>query len=185
MNWRNSFPMGLLLLAGCVGAEGEELNYFPNVGGNEVSPQQQRVDRSFSDILIRTRLDEIRSRLTAISIDSCEEQGECDWRDAEGVRYYLWADEPFAYFVVDKRVQADEFEGRPIAALGIGLARQRDEVLRAARGFVPAATFKCHELREASRWETCQAFLNPGNVFVEFDKQGALVEVHLSGYHYT
>jgi hypothetical protein len=153
--------------------------------GYKPSPAQQRVDRSFSDILIVTPLDKVRSRLTEIRVDGCEEYGECEWRDADGVRYFLWADEPFAYFVVDKWVQADEFERRPIPALEIGLARERGEVLRAARRFVRDIPFECHELKLAKQWETCLAFLDPGNVSLEFDRQGALVTVHLSGYHFT
>jgi hypothetical protein len=185
MNWRRSVSICLLLLAGCASVNDDELAYFPNVGAYDASPQQERVDRSFSDILIITPLDQIRSRLTEIRVDGCDEDGECEWQDSEGVRYYLWADEPFAYFVVDKRVFAGEFEGRPISALGIGLARKRGEVLRAARRFAPDATFECHEWREDSHWETCQAFLDPGNVSIDFDRQGTLVEVHFTGYHYT
>jgi hypothetical protein len=184
MTRRSLVPIGLLLLAGCGGGS-EGLDYFPNVGVYEASPAQARVDRSFSDILIITPLDQLGSRLTEIRVNGCEELGECHWRDAGGVRYGFWADEPFAYFVVDKWVKADEFEGRPISALGVGQARERREVLRAARRFVPEATFECHAWREESQWETCQAFLSPGHVTIEFDKQGALVQVHLSGYHYT
>ena len=127
----------------------------------------------------------MRTRLTEIRAGGSEEIGECLWRDAGAVRYGLWADEPFAYFVVDKWVRADDFAGRPIAALGIGLARERREVLRKASRFIPEATFECDEWRTEAEWETCQALLSPGWVTIEFDEHGSLVEIHLTGYHYT
>jgi hypothetical protein len=184
MNWRQSVSIGLLLLAGCGAGADESLDYFPNVGVYEASTAQARVDRSFSDILIITPLDQVRSRLTEIPFDGCEEHGECAWRDAEGVRHYLWADEPFAYFVVVKSIHADEFEGRPVPALRIGLARRRSEVMAAARKFVPEADFECSKFAEDGT-EVCNATLHPGWVTIRFNASGSLTEVRLDGYHFT
>ena len=184
MTWRRVVPIGLLLLAGCGGGADDGLDYFPNVGVYEASPAQARVDRSFSDILIMTLLDQVRTHLTEIPFDGCQEYGECAWRDAEGVRHYLWRDEPFAYFVVVKSIHANEFEGRSVPALGIGLARQRSEVMAAARKFVPEADFECAQFAEDSS-EVCNATLRPGWVTIRFDASGSLTEVRLDGYHFT
>ena len=142
------------------------------------------MDRSFSDIPILTPLDQVRSRLTEIPFDGCEEHGECEWRDADGVRHYLWADEPFAYFVVVKSIHADDFAGRAIPALGIGLARRRSQVVAAARKFVPEADFDCFH-PEDDGTEVCQATLRPGWATIRFDASGSLSEVKLDGYHFT
>ena len=178
MNWRQAISTGLLLLAGCASHGNDDLSYFPNEGEYEASAQQERADRSFSDILILTPLDRVRSRLTEIRVDGCEEWGECQWRDAEGVRHYFWTDEPFAHFVVVKSVHADEFAGRSIPALGIGMARRRAEVLENARRFLPDADFECSD-------DGCQAYLEPGWVTISFDASGVLTEVKLDGYHFT
>ena len=64
-------------------------------------------------------------------------------------------------------------------------AVERREVLRKASRFIPEATFECDEWRTEAEWETCQALLSPGWVTIEFDEHGSLVEIHLTGYHYT
>ena len=176
MTWRQGILACALLLAGGVRAEDD--------GAYRPSPDQQRVDRSFSDIPLRTPLDQLRSRLTEIPLDECQQLGECEWRDGGGVSYYLWADEPSAYFVVVKSLRADDFAGRPIRALGIGAARTRDEVLEAARSFRPGADFDC------TTWggeggETCSATLDPGWVTISFSRSGRLLDLRIDAYHFT
>jgi hypothetical protein len=177
MNWQQSFPTCLLLLAGCGGVADEGLDYFPAVGVYEASPAQARVDRSFSAFKIESPLAEVKDRLNIIP---CEYDGECEWRDADGVRHYFFDD-----LLVVKRVDAADFVGRPILALGIGMARSRREVMMAAQRFLPDVDFDCRKWKDDRQWETCQAFLVPGHVTIEFDKQGLLVELDLSGYHFT
>ena len=178
MNWRQSVPMDLLLLAGCAGAEGEELAYFSSVVVYEASPEQERIDRSFSDMPIQTPLAEVRDRLTEIPFDGCEDPGECDWRDPEGVRHYF-----FDGLLVVKHIDAADFAERPILALEIGSARERNEVLQAARRFVPEAYFDCFDSGDDT--ESCQAYFRPGWLTIRFDARGLLTQVKLDGYHFT
>jgi hypothetical protein len=145
---------------------------------------QEKVERSFSDIRIETYLEAVKSRLTEIVEGECPKWGECEWRDADGVRYNFWADEPSEYYVTDKSVRADEFAGRAIRALGIGTARDRQQVLAAARTFLAGAELTC-DWSDYVPQEVCQAFLGPGNVTIIFDASGRLSEVDFTAYHYT
>lgn len=188
MNWRHGVPIWLLFFASCSGA-GEkgsdwQVPAVPDAGGYVASPHQARVDLSFSDISIDAPFAEVRSRLKEIRVDGCEEGGECAWRDADGVRHYFFGDSPDSLHVVVKWVQACEFEGHPIPALGIGSARRRDQVLAAVRRFLPEADFECGEGGE-DQTETCNATLDPGWVTIKFDASGSLIEVRLDGYHFT
>jgi len=149
------------------------------------SPLQTRVDRSFSAIPIASPFSLVRPRLTEVQIQGCEKNGECEWRDRDGVRYYFWGD-PESLGVVVKDVWAGDFKNRRIPAMEIGLARRRGAVMAAARHFAPEATFECSRLAEP--WlgeESCEAFLRPGWVTIVFDKSGNLTEVRLDGYHFT
>ena len=180
MTWRLGVPVGFLLLAGCFGADDEGLDYFPNVGVYEASPDQARVDRSFSDMPIETPFAEVQTRLTEIPIDRCKEWGECFWRDANGVQHYF-----FDELLVVKRVDARDFSERPIPALWIAGARGREEVLAAARRFLPGTEFECSEEGEEDGDEHCGAMLSPGWVSIRFDGNGQLTNVQLDGYHFT
>jgi hypothetical protein len=112
--------------------------------------------------------------------NDCEKWGECDWRDVDGVRHYFRSD-PGKHFVVIRLVRTSEFTGRSIAALGIGMARQRDAVLANVRRFLPDTDIKC------SNYGTdvgCGAHLGPGWFRLLFDKNGQLQEVRFDGYHF-
>jgi hypothetical protein len=176
MNWRQG-ALIFLMLAGC--EEAKEPAYSPSL-------QQQRVDRSFSDIPIDTPFSQARGQLTEIRSGGCEGWKECEWRDRQGVRYYFWGD-PEAYGVVVKTIWVADFAGRPIQALGIGPARKRDQVLAAAKEFEPDATWECMELEDNNPGpgEACTAFLGPGWATVAFDQHGSLTEVRIDGYHFT
>ena len=148
------------------------------------SPQQQRVDQSFSDIPIDAPLAELKHRLSMIVENECEQREECEWRDAQGVRYYFFGDGPDNLGVAVKSIDAADYPARAIPALGIGVARERDEVLTAARKFVPDANFECGELDDDSI-EVCNATLEPGWLTIRFDASGSLMRVQLDGYHFT
>lgn len=157
---------------------------FSDEGSYEPSAAQSKVDDSISTTRIYTPLADVADRLTMIVQDDCDKWGECQWQDADGVRYYFWGDGPDDLHVVAKTVRADEFEGRSISALGIGSARGRDRVLAAARSFVPGADFECGKLDDDDT-DLCNVTLHPGWVTIRFDASGSLTEVQLDGYHYT
>lgn len=146
-----------------------ELVYCP-------SELQERVDRSFSDIRIDTMLDAVRGQLTEISADCFP--GECNWRDRRGVRHYFFGDQ-----MVVKSVRADEFVGQPIEALGIGYARDRQEVIVKATDFLDGVALDCR--RSNSRDRGCRAYLEPGWVWISFDNNDRVKVVQFDGYHFT
>lgn len=144
------------------------------------SGDQERVDRSISDIPIEANFEAVRGRLECIA--GCNEGDEAEWQDGQGTRYHFWGG-PGDLWVVIKRVDAADFAG-PIPALEIGAARERSEVLAAAKNFIPGAEFQCTD-PEPGISEECQAFLDPGWVTIRFDASGRLIEVRLDGYHFT
>lgn len=175
-----SVPIAAALPASGVAATtcNPERDYCP-------SPLQVRVDRSFSDIAIDTPQRAVSEPLTEVRIDGCETADGCDWRDADGVRYFFWGD-PSDLWVVVKTVRADEFFSRPIRALGIGLARQREDVLANVRRFLGDVPLNC--IPESSSHNRsivgCHVVLDPGWIRIWFDKNGQLLEARFDGYHF-
>ena len=186
--------LALALLAACSAAEvvpeeapqaeqvDDDDNYFPNVGDYEASPEQLRADQSFSEFLIETTRQDIESQLTQIVENGCAEYIECDWADAMGVRHYFVGVREDEHLLVVKSVHADEFEGRPIPALGIGMARSRDEVLANVRDFLPTVAFVC--TADGASEQCDERVLRPGWLRIWFE-DGQLKEVRLDGYHFT
>ncbi|MGB3165696.1 MAG: hypothetical protein WBA68_02855 [Alteraurantiacibacter sp.] len=169
------WPLAVLaLLAGC-SSEPEETE-------PELSDLYQRVDASFSDIVIDTPFDSVADTLEQSVRDECEQWGECDWRDADGVDHYVFGSTKSDRTVVLKGIAARNFEGRPIPALGIGMARQRDEVLENVETFLDGTGLDCIP---GDAIESCGATIVPGWVTVEFDKDGALRSVRFEGYHHV
>lgn len=157
-----------------------ERNYCP-------SPLQVRVDRSFSAIPIENQQTAVSQRLTEIRVNGCEDVDECDWRDADGVRHYFWGFSPTDFRVVVKSVHADEFVGRPISALGIGMARQQEDVLTNVRRFLGNVPLTCNRNRVSGNVSPvrCDATLGPGWIQIGFDERGELLMIHFDGYHFT
>ena len=124
--------------------------------------------------------------MTEIPFDGCEKTGECLWRDPAGVRYYLWGDSPSDLTVVIKIVHADDFEGRPINALGIGMERGREAVLAKIKQFLPDIQLNCDPANVSGNVgsDACGAFVDPGWVEVGFDGDGQLETIRFDGYHF-
>ncbi len=144
------------------------------------SELQEKVDRSFSDIRIITPSSAVSNSLKEMP-GACF-PGECDRRNASGVRHYFYVDE-----LVSKTVQANEFGDRPIAALGIGNARRREEVMANVGRFIPEASFDCGPENVSGNVGPveCRATMNPGWVQIGFDRQGNLMAIRFDGFHWT
>lgn len=155
-----------------------EEEFFP---GGVYTPLaiQARVDRSFSAFPIETPLADVEGDLTQIIGESCAEYGECDWADEAGVRHYFFSFSQAGYLLVVKSVHAADFTDRSIDALGIGMARSRDDVVANVRAFLGDTDFSCDSPRY------CGATLGPGWIRVWFDENGQLREAQFDGYHST
>lgn len=148
---------------------------YPRYGATEL---QKKVDLSFSSIPITTPFAKVRKLLRWASSD-CK-IGECERRDAAGVHYSFWDDELFL-----KSVSTADFRGRPIGALGIGLARTKTDVIARIKAFDRRIKLDCepaHISNNVGPLE-CNATLGPGWIAIGFDKQGQLLMIRFDGYH--
>jgi hypothetical protein len=138
------------------------------------SPDQVRIDRSFSMIGIDTPLIVARLRL--------KEDRTGDWMDRDGVRYTFRGDNPNRLYLVAKTVRASDYVWKSIPALGIGHARERALVMASVQRQVRGAPFDCQPSQQAADFVTCRAQLKPGWVAIDFDAGGQLFEAQLVGY---
>lgn len=150
------------------------------------SRDQVRVDRSFSTLPIDSYLSDAPGALTPIVEPGCDQSGECEWRDRQGVSHFMWGDNEADLRVVIKTVAADEFSGRPIEALGIGTARGQQEVIANVRRFLPGVEIDCDPTRVSGNVGPieCGATLNPGWISIGFDRNGDLLRVRFDGYQF-
>jgi hypothetical protein len=156
--------------------------------GGEGHPLRDRADLSFSPIPLGTMRPPPSLGVRELREDGCHESRDCDWADARGVRHYFWEGDE----LVVKSVRARDVGGRAIAALGIGRARARAEVIANVRAFVPESEIACEP--EATMPEpgdpaapatNCGGTLDEGWFRIWFDAADNLVEVRLDARHYV
>lgn len=104
--------------------------------------------------------------------------GECDWQDRNGIRHYFFGDK-----LVVKAARAEEFVGRTMDALGIGMSRDQAEVVDKVELFLGDVELECR--RSETLANECHASLDPGWIWISFDGNGRLIEAHFDGYHFT
>jgi hypothetical protein len=132
-------------------------------------------DRSFSAIPFGTKVPP--PELVLIDDGGCA-SGECSYRDAKGVVHYFNEGE-----LVVKSVSVADVGVAPIAALGIGTARQQGEVLAEVQRFLPQAEISCDPPSGATY--DCGAMLGEGWFRLFFDRRQRLIEVRLDAYQFT
>lgn len=166
----------------------------PEAGSKDYpySALYRRVDLSFSAIAIDTRFGKVKGGMRKVPSEACQRDIECEWADRGGVQHSFWAgDEDYdnrdSDVVVIKFVQAANFRDRPIGALGIGLARDKAEVLAKVRAFAPEIKIECEAPDENGElgYEECGGTVDPGWFRIGFDKQGKLTQVRFDGYRFT
>lgn len=155
------------------------VEYCPNA-------DQRRIDASFSAIPIDSYLSGARAALTRLGAEGCDPSEGCEWRDRNGVRHFMWGDSEADLRVVIKTVEAADFAGRDIAALGIGTARQQADVIAAVGRFLPGVAIDCDPARVSGNVGPveCGATLNPGWIQIGFDNDGTLLRVRFDGYQF-
>lgn len=159
----------LLLLAACVApaAQAQEQLF-------------RRVDASFSDIAIDAQRSAVEDRLTQIERADCIQWDECDWRDSEGVRYHFWKKAATDIVLIAKMIEASDFEDREIPALGIGLARDRKEVLARMGAFIGDAEIACDQYDFG--YEVCGVKVGAARISAAFTRDGQLSGLVFDGY---
>ena len=144
------------------------------------SPDQARIDRSFSMIAIDTPLILARARLKAATSGDCAIT--CDWIDRDGVRYSFRGETAGRQYLVAKTVRATDYVWKAIPALGIGQARDRALVIAAVQRQVRGLRLDCAATGASGGTETCRADLKPGWITLAFQADGKLIEATLVGY---
>lgn len=109
-----------------------------------ISDPFARADASFSPhALNRTVAPKKIGRL--VNAKDCTETAiDCEWQDRAGVRHIFGGE-----VVAVKLINATEVGKRNIAALGIGTARTRPEVVARVRAFLPEIAIDCLEPGQA------------------------------------
>ncbi len=149
-----------------------------------------RASLSFSKIPFDTQRKKIKMPLTQIKDGQCETVVMCQYRDANNITYNFWDE---TEDLVDKSLEASDFAGKPIAALNIGLARDKPTVLKKVSLFLSDAKYKCSPQKQTNREgvETgqmltdCTWTLGEGWAFVRFNNKGQLIYAQVTASHYT
>lgn len=143
------------------------------------SPDQARIDRSFSMIRIDTALIEARPFLTLDRAGQCQMDAECEAVDRNGVRHVFRGANQNRRYLVAKTVRAADFMWKSIPALGIGQYRDKTMVMLQVAKETRGKPFDC---QPSGGGESCRMALKPGYVTIDFDGDGKLVEASLIGY---
>ncbi len=149
-----------------------------------------RASLSFSNVPFDTPRKKVKIRLTMIKDGQCETINMCQYRDANNVAYNFWDEDEY---LVDKSLEASDFTGKPMGALGLGLARQKADVLKKASLFLSNTQYECANSEETNREGTgigrmvteCRWTLGVGWAFVRFNDKGQLVYAQVTSSHYT
>lgn len=114
--------------------------------------------------------------------DVCDDEGiSCEWEDEVGVRH-IFAGDTLAIKLVDVAALGN----RDIAALGIGSARSRKDVLTKVRSFLPGIAVDCLEPGKAGEGEgiaSCSgAFANGAWFKLLFGADGRLTSARIDAF---
>jgi hypothetical protein len=142
----------------------------------------ERADQSFSAYPLAEETLGLRAQGFTIMLNTCaSEGGECSWRDGNGVIHILDGDN--ILFV--KMVEAADFRGRSIEALGIGMARDRAAVVRNVSRYLLGTEITCREAEEAGEGEgisSCGATLGEGWIKLLFTPDNQLLLARVDAY---
>lgn len=133
-------------------------------------------ERSFSDIPFGTQ--EGLPGLTMVVGGQCEEWADCSYIDSNEVGHAFWEGE-----LVVKTFVFPEDNDQPTAVLGIGTARDMDDVVTRVSRFLPEVELECRP--DVDRGHSCGALLGEGWITLRFDRNGRVREARIDAYHFT
>ncbi len=112
----------------------------------------------------------------------CDDDGiACEWEDDTGVHHIFAGD-----ILAIKTIDAAALQGRGIAALGIGTARTRTEVLAKVRAFLPEVSIDCLEPDKAGEGQgiaSCGGtFTNGGWIKLLFGADNRLTSARIDAF---
>ncbi|MGQ3100630.1 MAG: hypothetical protein ACT6Q5_06825 [Sphingopyxis solisilvae] len=161
----------LALLFGLHGAHASEA----------ISDPLKRADASFSAHALNRAVDPERIGRLVNEKDCTETAIDCEWQDSAGVRHII-----FGEVIAIKIINAAEVRIRDIAALDIGTARARPEVMARVRAFLPEIAIDCLEPGQAGEGDgiaSCGGSFEPdGWIKLLFGPDNQLISVRIDAF---
>lgn len=138
-----------------------------------------RISLSFSQIPFDVQSKDVLINLAKATYVSCEVPWNCRFDDTNNVSHNFEGEEGR---LAGKSLYAHYFDNKPIGALGIGMARQKSDVLKQISAFLNQADYVCKdvptilattELRYSGN-TACIWRIGKGHVYASFDKMDQL-----------
>jgi hypothetical protein len=131
-----------------------------------------RISLSFSKIPFNIQARDVKINLAEAPYISCESPWNCRFEDADFVDHKFGGAEGR---LVGKSLSAHHFDKKPIGALGIGLLRQKTDVLKQISVFLGEADYTCKDVptimaggklrysgNTACTWELSKGYVSAG-----------------------
>lgn len=152
----------------------------PTAKAPRTSDPLMRADMSFSSFRLNRKA--VPHKIGRLANAGCDDETMlCEWQNAQGTRHILTGG-----IVAIKYVDAADMEGRPIPALGIGVARQRGDVVARVRSYLPEIQIDCLEAGDAGEGEgisSCGGAFASGPWFkLLFDRRGQLISARIDAF---
>lgn len=152
----------------------------PKTKAPRTSDPLMRADMSFSSFRLSRKT--VPGKIGRLVNTGCDDESVlCEWQSKEGTRHILTAG-----IVAIKIVDAADMEGKPISALGIGVARRRGDVVARVRSFLPEIQINCLEAGDAGEGEgisSCGGAFASGPWFkLLFDRNGQLISARIDAF---
>ena len=146
----------------------------------------RQVDASFSPVPMDSSLAQLRRLVTTARATRCDQEGGCTWMSASRVEHYFYGETPASRVLVVKSLVASTAGRQPIAALGIGTARDQRTVMANIRRAFPRLSFRCRsdEVSGNVGPVECSADVAPGWVQIGFTGAGVLQAVRFDAYQF-
>lgn len=153
----------------------------PAQGGKPIADPYLRADASFSRFPLEKRTTpQAIGRLTN-GADCDDEMILCEWEDDNGVRHIMGGD-----VLAIKVIEPAPGDTRNISALGIGTARQRGQVLKNVRAFIPEIAIDCRTEEESGEGDglySCGGSFDKGAwIKLIFDTNDTLVTARIDAF---
>ena len=150
----------------------------PKTKAPRTSDPLMRADMSFSSFRLNRKA--VPLKIGQLVNTGCDDETVlCEWQSKEGTRHILTAG-----LVAIKLVDSADMEGKPISALGIGVARQRGDVMARVRSFLPE--IDCLEAGDAGEGDgisSCGGAFASGPWFkLLFDRKGQLISARIDAF---
>ncbi len=187
-----SAAVTVCLVSACLIASAQFASAKPIKAATKASGAQllSRASLSFSKIPFEAERKKIKMQLSQIKDGQCETINMCQYRDTQNIIYNFWDEKEN---LVDKSLEASDFIGKPIAALNIGLARDKTSILKKVSLFLGDTKYKCRPEKETNREGTetgailtsCTWILGEGWTFVRFNGKGQLIYAQVTSSQYV